>query len=106
MPARHYTKIAPTVQAICHKYNLAYNTGNFSTQFMQVLGRIRHFSKPSTEEWRAYKQSISNNNSINKPTYSNDLGEHSSQKATADDPSKRGFRMFLPHVVRQAMFYA
>ena len=107
MPARHYTKISPTVQAICHKYNLAYNTGNFGTQFMQVIGRIRHFSKPSAEEWRAYKQSISNdNNSFNKPTSNSDTGEHSSQKATADDPSKRGFRRFLPQVVRQAIFYA
>ena len=106
MPARHYTKIAPTVQAICEKYNLAYNTGHFSTQFMQVIGRIRHFSKPSAEEWRAYKQSLSNNNSLSKPTSNNDLGEHSSQKATADDPSKRSFRRFLPQVVRQAIFYA
>ena len=103
MPARHYTKIAPKVQAICAKHNLAYNTGHFSTQFMQVLGRIRHFSKPSAEEWRAYKQSISNNNSINKPT---SASEENSQSEINDAQAKRGFRRFLPQVVRQAIFYA
>ena len=108
MPAGHYAKIAPAVQAICAKYNLAYNTGHFGQQFMQVLGRIRHFSKPSSDEWHAYTQSLSNNNrSIAKSTSnSNSVSEDSSQAAINDAQAKRGFRRFLPQVVRQAMFYA
>ena len=98
MPARHYAKIAPTVQTICHKYNLEYNTGRFSTQFMQVLGRIRHFSKPSSEEWRAYTQSLSNNSNA-------DEGDNNLASNNATE-TLRGFRRFLPQVVRQAMFYA
>jgi linoleoyl-CoA desaturase len=99
MPARHYAKIAPTVQAICSKYNLAYNTGHFSQQFMQVLGRIHHFSKPSAEEWHAYTQSLSNNNS-NADKGNNNFASNSTAEIS------RGFRRFLPQVVRQAMFYA
>ena len=108
IPARHYAKIAPAVQAICRKYNLAYNTGYFSTQFMQVLGRIHHFSQPSSDEWHAYTQSLSNNNrSIAKSTSnSNSVSEDSSQAAINDAQAKRGFRRFLPQVVRQAIFYA
>ena len=100
MPARHYAKIAPDVKAICAKYNLVYNTGHFGQQFMQVLGRIRHFSKPSSDEWHAYTQSISNNNSDSISESSSDL--------TYDNTTEtlRGFRRFLPQVVRQAMLYA
>ena len=98
MPARHYAKIAPTVHAICAKYHLAYNTGRFSTQFMQVLGRIRHFSKPSIEEWHAYTQSLSNNSNADEGD--NNLASNSATETL------RGFRRFLPQVVRQAMFYA
>ena len=58
MPASHYASIAPQVKAICHKYDLPYNTGRFSTQLRQVIGRIHHFSKPSEQEWQAY-QSVS-----------------------------------------------
>ena len=100
MPARHYAKIAPDVQSICAKYNLAYNTGNFGQQFMQVLGRIRHFSKPSNDEWHAYKQSISNNNSSSISESSNALTSDSTNETLS------GFRRFLPQVVRQAMLYA
>lgn len=100
MPARHYAQIAPNVQAICDKYNLTYNTGHFSHQFKQVIGRIRHFSKPNSDEWRAYTQSISNNDrSITNKSNNN----HASNNATE---TLRGFRRFLPQVVRQAMFYA
>jgi linoleoyl-CoA desaturase len=99
MPARHYQKIAPTVQTICDKYNLPYNTGHFSKQFMPVLGRIYHFSKPSTEEWHAYTQSISNNNSSPKES-NNNLASNSTTERLS------GFKKFLPQVVRQAMFYA
>ena len=100
MPARHYAKITPTVQAICAKYDLAYNTGQFSKQFMQVLGRIRHFSKPSSDEWHTYTQSISNNDrSITNKSNNN----HAVNNTTE---TLRGFRRFLPQVVRQAMFYA
>ena len=98
MPARHYAQIAPNVQAICAKYDLAYNTGHFSKQFMQVLGRIRHFSKPSSDEWHTYTQSISNNNSSTHEN--NNLAVNSATETL------RGFRRFLPQVVRQAMFYA
>ena len=56
MPANHYTRIAPQVQAICQKYGLSYNTGNFGRQFKQVIGRIRHFSHPSEAEQLAYSQ--------------------------------------------------
>lgn len=100
MPARHYAKIAPAVQAICAKYNLTYNTGLFSTQFMEVIGRIRHFSKPSSDEWHAYTQSISNNNSDSISKSSSDLTSNNTTETL------RGFRRFLPQVVRQAMLYA
>ena len=98
MPARHYAQIAPNVQAICAKYDLAYNTGHFSKQFMQVLGRIRHFSKPSSDEWHTYTQSISNNNSS--------ANENNNLAVNSATETLRGFRRFLPQVVRQAMFYA
>ncbi|MGM8885084.1 fatty acid desaturase family protein [Psychrobacter sp. 1U2] len=54
MPANHYARIAPQVQAICQKYGLSYNTGRFGDQLKQVIGRIRHFSHPSEAEWLAY----------------------------------------------------
>ncbi len=54
MPANHYARIAPQVQAICQKYGLSYNTGRFGRQFKQVIGRIRHFSNPTEAEWLAY----------------------------------------------------
>ena len=56
MPANHYTRIAPQVQAICQKYGLSYNTGRFGRQFKQMIGRIRHFSHPSEAEQLAYSQ--------------------------------------------------
>ena len=59
MPARHYARIAPKIQAICQKYELPYNTGRFGRQLRQVMGRIHYFSKPRTAEWQAYLQSQS-----------------------------------------------
>lgn len=105
MPARHYARIAPAVQAICRKYNLAYNTGHFSTQFMQVLGRIHHFSQPSAEEWHIYTQSISNSNNHSAVNSATDTAP-ASHTIISNKQVKRGFRKFLPQVVRQAMFYA
>ena len=99
MPANHYASIAPQVQAICRKYNLAYNTGRFSTQFGQVLGRIHHFSKPSTKEWRAYKLSKLNVDNNNIPVTI-------AKKSRLDTQTSQGFSKFLPQVVRQAIFYA
>ncbi len=92
MPASHYASIAPQVKAICHKYNLAYNTGRFSTQLRQVIGRIHHFSKPSEQEWHAYKESMSDtDNRIERET---------------KPAVKGGLGQFLPPVVRQALSYA
>ncbi|WP_227678496.1 fatty acid desaturase family protein [Psychrobacter vallis] len=94
MPARRYASIAPQVQAICQKYNLAYNTGRFGTQFRQVMGRIHHFSKPSKQEWQAYTQSVSNADSMN------------SQNIELEAQTKKGLGRFLPPIVRQAISYA
>ena len=92
MPASHYASIAPQVKAICHKYNLAYNTGRFSTQLRQVIERIHHFSKPSEQEWHAYKASMSDtDNRIDRE---------------AKPAVKGGLGRFLPPVVRQALSYA
>lgn len=92
MPAQRYAVIAPQVQAICHKYNLSYNTGNFGSQFKQVLKRIYHFSRPNSEELAAYYQEQTN-------TANN-------QKAVKKQPSETGLMRHLPPVVRQAIFYA
>lgn len=56
MPANHYHRIAPQVQALCDKYDLHYNTGRFSRQFSQVLKRIYYFSKPTAKEWQEHLQ--------------------------------------------------
>ena len=99
MPAKHYARIAPQVQALCAKYNLAYNTGRFSTQFRQVLGRIHHFSKPSAEEWHAHKQSMSN---ISNAASAN----AASNNTKPDSQDTRGLGRFIPPIVRQALSYA
>lgn len=97
MPARHYTRIAPRVQSICHKYGLSYNTGRFGHQFRQVLSRIHYFSKPSAKEWQAYLQSQS---TVKIESKSN-LSE------TPDNiPAARGLSKYLPPVVHQALYYA
>ena len=97
MPARRYASIAPQVQAICQKYHLAYNTGRFGTQFRQVLGRIRHFSKPSAEEWHAHTQSMAN---------IDNTAHNAAHNVDPDTQHTSGLRRFLPPVVRQAISYA
>lgn len=93
MPARHYARIAPKIQALCQKYELPYNTGHFGRQLRQVIGRIRHFSKPSAEEWQAYLQS-----QATKST-------HAAKENQDDAPVIRGLGKYFPPVVRQALFY-
>ena len=95
MPARHYARIAPKIQAICQKYELPYNTGRFGRQLRQVMGRIHHFSKPSEKEWQTYLQS----QSTDEPT-------HAVEEKLKDLPALRGLGKYLPPVVRQALFYA
>ncbi|WP_201588880.1 fatty acid desaturase family protein [Psychrobacter fozii] len=93
MPANHYARISPQVQDICRKYDLPYNTGRFGRQFRQVIGRIRHFSKPSTEEWQAYLQSQAA------------ASTHAAKEKQDDAPVIRGLGKYLPPVMRQALFY-
>ncbi len=88
MPARRYASIAPQVQALCQKYNLSYNSARFSTQFGQVIKRIRHFSKPSANDIEAYEQTPLD-------------------KYSHDDLPKGGYlSKYLAPVIRQALFYA
>ncbi|WP_350655667.1 acyl-CoA desaturase [Psychrobacter sp. S1-30-MNA-CIBAN-0213] len=94
MPAHRYASISPQVQAICSKYGLAYNTGRFGSQFRQVLGRIYHFSKPNTDELRAYIQEKST------------AGEVNFKKEQRHSIPVRGIKKYIPQVVRQALFYA
>ncbi|MGO1491212.1 MAG: fatty acid desaturase family protein, partial [Psychrobacter sp.] len=96
MPARHYARIAPQVQAICKKYELPYNTGRFGCQLRQVIGRIHHFSKPSTEEWQSYLQSQSIQET--KTT-------HGAKEEQKEAPIIRGLGKYLPPVMRQALLY-
>ena len=93
MPANHYARISPQVQDICRKYNLPYNTGRFGRQLSQVIGRIRHFSKPSAEEWQAYLQSQASEST------------HTAKEEQDDAPVIRGLGKHLPPVMRQALFY-
>ncbi|MCG3808815.1 MULTISPECIES: acyl-CoA desaturase [unclassified Psychrobacter] len=97
MPASHYARIAPQLQAICRKYNLPYNTGRFGTQFRQMLGRIRHFSKPSAEEWQSY---------LHSQTTSILETNHAVTERPKELPAIRGLGKYLPPVMRQALFYA
>ncbi|MBH0095020.1 acyl-CoA desaturase [Psychrobacter sp. NZS113] len=93
MPANHYARISPQVQDICRKYDLPYNTGRFGRQLRQVIGRIRHFSKPSAEEWQVYLQS-----------QATELTQVAKEKQD-DAPVIRGLGKYLPPVMRQALFY-
>jgi len=102
MPAAHYAKIAPQVQAICRKYGLSYNTGRFGTQLKQVLGRIYHFSKPSEKEWQAYMQSTENADST---THKDDRSAANLEDKLSTE-STSGLTRFLPPVVRKAISYA
>nr|WP_223334439.1 acyl-CoA desaturase [Psychrobacter pacificensis] len=92
MPASHYARMAPQVKAICHKYDLPYNTGRFSTQLRQVIGRIHHFSKPSEQEWQTY-QSVSAADATH------------AHKSALESEIAKGLNRFLPPVVRKAIAY-
>lgn len=97
MPANRYASIAPQVQAICRDYNLSYNTGNFGSQFKQVLKRIYHFSKPSVDELAAYNQA---------QTLADAATDKVMEKQQRISDPVTGFKRYLPQVVRQALFYA
>ncbi|MEN6669717.1 acyl-CoA desaturase [Psychrobacter sp. B38] len=94
MPASRYADIAPQVRAICRKYHLEYNTGRFSTQFSQVLKRIHHFSKPTTEERRAYKQSLS------------EASKAAADRTDSNKEPSSGWSRFLPPILRHTLSYA
>ena len=96
MPAHRYASIAPQVQAICQKYDLSYNTGNFSRQFTQVLKRIYHFSKPNADELQAYEQALANGDETLK----------SLEKQQRLSEPVTGLKKHIPQVVRQALYYA
>lgn len=117
MPAHRYASVAPKVQAICAKYGIAYNTGNFATQFKQVLARIYHFSQPTSEELYAYEQaqvaaSIDDTASSNHPQPSAQRNAKiNTQKKTPKKQQRvttpsSGLTGYIPQVVRHAWFYA
>ncbi|WP_227672092.1 fatty acid desaturase family protein [Psychrobacter urativorans] len=101
MPAHRYASIAPQVQAICQKYNIAYNTGHFGTQFRQVLTRIQHFSKPSADEWNAYQQSLLTSDADGVID-----AEKIAKKEQRTTTAGHGLSKYIPEVVRHSWFYA
>jgi NADPH-dependent stearoyl-CoA 9-desaturase len=46
MPSTRYKDVAPKVQAVCQKYGLPYNKGNFLHQLMTVFKRVGRYSLP------------------------------------------------------------
>ncbi|RJE70811.1 fatty acid desaturase [Pseudoalteromonas sp. MSK9-3] len=46
LPASRYQEIAPKVQAVLSKHDIAYNTGGFFKQYCSVLKRILRYSFP------------------------------------------------------------
>lgn len=46
LPANRYAEIAPSVRAVCAKYNVPYNTGAFLPQLFTVFKRIARYSLP------------------------------------------------------------
>ena len=46
IPSHRYQQMAPEVEKICKKYNIPYNTGTFSKQYLTVLKRILEHSLP------------------------------------------------------------
>ncbi|EDM69249.1 putative fatty acid desaturase [Moritella sp. PE36] len=46
VPAHRYVAMSKEVQAITAKYGIAYNTGNFFSQYTSVLRRVIYFSFP------------------------------------------------------------
>jgi linoleoyl-CoA desaturase len=47
IPAHRYREMAPTVQALCEKYGLPYNTGSLRRQFGSVVKRIFRMALPT-----------------------------------------------------------
>ena len=95
MPAHRYASIAPEVEAICQKYDLSYNTGNFGRQFTQVLKRIYHFSKPNAAELQAYEQGLNDDDAIKTVEKQQRISE-----------PVTGLKRHIPQVVRQSLYYA
>ena len=95
MPAHRYASIAPEVEAICQKYDLSYNTGNFGRQFTQVLKRIYHFSKPNADELKAYEQGLKDDDAIKILEKQQRISE-----------PVTGIKRHIPQVVRQSLYYA
>lgn len=95
MPAHRYASIAPQVQALCQKYDLSYNTGNFGRQFTQVLKRIYHFSKPNADELQAYEQALKDGDTVK-----------TIEKQQRISEPVTGIKRHVPQVVRQALYYA
>jgi fatty acid desaturase len=52
MPSSRYKEIAPRVKAICEKYELPYNTGPFSKQWLMVQRSILRLAFPGGLERR------------------------------------------------------
>ncbi|TAK96967.1 MAG: acyl-CoA desaturase [Aquabacterium sp.] len=46
IPANRYIEMAPKVRAVCAKYGIPYNTGNFAWQMATVFKRIARYSLP------------------------------------------------------------
>lgn len=50
VPAYHYPEMAKTVEQICQRYGIPYNTGSFARQYWTVLQRIVRYSFPTRRE--------------------------------------------------------
>ena len=46
IPAPYYRELAPKVEALCHEYEIPYNTGSFFHQYSTVVRRILKYSLP------------------------------------------------------------
>jgi linoleoyl-CoA desaturase len=46
LPASRYSEIAPSVEAVCKKYGVPYNTGRFIPQLLTVMKRVTRYSLP------------------------------------------------------------
>ncbi|WP_231876938.1 acyl-CoA desaturase [Oleiphilus sp. HI0080] len=50
IPAPHYRELAPKVEALCHEYEIPYNTGSFWHQYVTVVSRILKYSFPEPRQ--------------------------------------------------------
>ena len=55
MPSNRYAEVAPKVKALCEKYGINYNTGNFGKQFSEVMFRIAKYSVPTKQDFVDWK---------------------------------------------------